>query len=65
MTQDKRKAFLTGWENYGNNWTKVAKVIGTGTAMQLKKHAQSHIKNNVETNAAAIQQYKESLSHEK
>ncbi len=52
-TQDKHKAFLTGWEKYGNNWNLVAKVVSTRTAIQTKKHVQNHFHKNVETNAAA------------
>ncbi len=26
-TQDKHKAFMEGWEKYGNNWSKVAKIV--------------------------------------
>jgi hypothetical protein len=36
-TEDKHKPFQIGWEKYGNNWNKVAKVVSTQTAMQIKK----------------------------
>jgi hypothetical protein len=53
------------WKKYGNNWIEIAKVLSTQKLIQIKKHAECHFKQNLETNAPAVQQYKESLSPNK
>jgi hypothetical protein len=63
--QDEHKAFMTGWEKYSNNWIEVAKIVSTRIPMQIKKHAECHLKRNLKTNAPAVQQYQESLTFEK
>ncbi len=34
-TQDKHKAFVAGWEKYGNNWNEVAKNFSTRTPVTM------------------------------
>jgi hypothetical protein len=46
---------MTGWEKYGNNWNKDAKTVSTRIPMQIKKHAECHFKQNLKTNAPAVQ----------
>jgi hypothetical protein len=50
------------WENYGNNWMQIAKVLSTRTPAQIKKHAGYHFKQNLNTNALTVKQYREYLS---
>ncbi len=64
-TQDKHKAFLTGEEKYGNIWNEIATIVFTHTPVQIKKNAECHFKQNLKTNAAAVQQHQESLSPNK
>jgi hypothetical protein len=64
-TQDEHKAYMTEWEKYGNNWIEVAKIVNTRTPMQIKKHAECHLKQKLKTNAPTVQQYQESIPFEK
>ncbi len=54
-TQDKHRAFMKEWEQYGNNWIEFAKVLSTQTPVQIKKHAECHSKQNLKMNSAARQ----------
>jgi hypothetical protein len=50
------------YEKYGNNCMQIARVHGTPTPAQIKRHAECFFKQNLKINFAAVKQYQESLS---
>ncbi len=73
-TKDEHEAFLLGWKKYGNSWKDIATIVNMQTAIQVKKHAQSHVQKSLppkykarmlETHAVEQQQYRESLPPKK
>jgi hypothetical protein len=61
-TQEEHKIIMQEYEKYGNNYMQIARVLGTRTAAQIKKHAECFFKQNLKTNSAAVKRYRESLS---
>jgi hypothetical protein len=64
-TQDKHEAFFTGRTKYGNKWTKIATTIQIQTVIQIKRHAQIYDQFKKNKKAAAVLQYRKSLTPEK
>jgi hypothetical protein len=60
-TEEEHKIFIQEYEKYGNNCMQIAKVLGTQTPAQIKKHAECFFRQNLKTNSAAVKQYRESM----
>jgi hypothetical protein len=43
-TQEEHKIFMHEYEKYGNNCVQIARVLSTGTPVQIKKHAECFFK---------------------
>ncbi len=63
--QDKHEAFLTGRTKYGNKWMKIAMTIQTRTVTQIKRQAQIYDQTKKNKKAAAVLQYRKSLTPKK
>ncbi len=61
-TQDEQKIFMQEYEQYGNNFMQIARVLSTWTPAQIKKHAKCFFKQNLKTNSAAVKWYQDTLS---
>ncbi len=53
------------YEKYGNNCMQIAKVLGTRTPAQMKKHAKCFFRQNLKSNSAEVKRYRESISPNK
>ncbi len=62
---EEHKIFMEEYEKYGNNCKLIAKVFNTRTPAQIKKHAECFFRQNLKTNSAVVNRYRESLSPNK
>ncbi|XP_030627540.1 histone H2A deubiquitinase MYSM1 [Chanos chanos] len=53
-SQEERELFETGLAQFGRRWTKICRLIGTRTVLQVKTYARQYFKNKAKVEGRAV-----------